>query len=147
MDKELKNLAAWSVETAKSAGADDCRVSVNNNRTIEISYRDHEPENIKEASQNGLSIEVYVNNRFSTQNTQDLRKKSLKEFITNAVVTTKLLAEDKYRSLPDSKYYEGRKDLDLGLVDPEYKNFTPEDRHKMVKTIEDSCLKNGIICL
>jgi PmbA protein len=143
MDKELKNLAAWSVETAKSAGADDCRVSVNNNRLIEISYRDHKPENIKEASQNRLSIEVYVNNRFSAQNTQDLRKKSLKEFITNAVATTRLLAEDKYRSLPDPRYYEGRKNIDLGLVDPEYKNFTPEDRHNIVKTIEDSCLKNG----
>jgi len=143
MNKEMKDLAALSVETAKSAGADDCRVSINSQRLIEISYRDRKPENIKEASQKELSIQVYVNNRYSSQNTQDLRKNALKDFITNAIETTKLLAEDKFRSLPDPKYYEGREDMDLGLVDPEYKNFTPEDRHEMVKAIENSCLKNG----
>ncbi|MFO7981586.1 MAG: TldD/PmbA family protein [Candidatus Aminicenantes bacterium] len=143
MNKELYDLADWSIKTAKSSGADDCRVQISNQRLVEISYRNRKPENIKEASTRGLSIEVYVNGRYSAQSTSDLRKTAVKDFISNAVSATKLLAEDPYRTLPDPKYYKGREDKDLRLVDPEYKNFSPEDRHKMVQDIEESCLEKG----
>jgi PmbA protein len=143
MNKELYDLAAWSIKTAKSSSADECRVRINNQRLVEISYRNRKPENIKEASTRGLSIEVYANGRYSVQSTSDLRKNAVKEFISKAVSTTKLLAEDPYRTLPDPKYYKGRAEKDLGLVDPDYKNFNPESRHKMVKGIEAACLERG----
>jgi len=143
MSKDIKNLAEWSVKTAKSAGADDCRVGINSERQVEISYRERKPETIKEASTRGLSIQVYVNGRYSIQSTSDLRMDALKDFISNAVTTTKLLAEDPYRTLPDPKYYEGRAKLDLGLIDPAYEKFTTEARHSMVKAIEEACLAKG----
>jgi PmbA protein len=143
MNKELYDLADWSIKTAKSSGADDSRVRISSQRLVEISYRNRKPENIKEASTRGLSIEIYVNGRYSAQSTSDLRKSAVKDFISNAVRTTKLLAQDPYRTLPDPKYYKGRADRDLGLVDPEYKNFSPEDRHRMVKEIEESCIEKG----
>lgn len=143
MKKEMYDLADWSIKTAKSAGADECRVGINSERFVEISYRERKPENIKEASTKGLFIEVYADGRFSIQSTSDLRKTALKDFLSNAVAMTKLLAEDPYRVLPDPKYYKGRADLDLGLIDPDYKKLTPEDRHKMVKTIEEACLAKG----
>jgi len=143
MNKELYDLAAWSVKTAKSSGADESRVQISNQRSVEISYRNRKPENIKEASTRGLSVEIYVNGRYSVQSTSDLRKDAVKEFISKAVLTTKLLAEDPYRTLPEPKYYKGRSDKDLGLVDPEYNNFNPETRHKMVKDIEEACLERG----
>ena len=143
MDKDMYDLAEWSLKTAKSAGADNCRVSIDKERFVEISYRERKPENIKEASTRGLYIEVFVNGRYSGQSTSDLRKEPLKNFISNAVATTKILAEDPYRSLPDPEYYKGRADIDLQLLDPSYDEFTPEDRHSLVKTVEDSCLKKG----
>ena len=143
MNKDIKNLAEWSIKTAKSAGADDCRVGINSERQVEISYRERKPETIKEASTRGLSIQVYVNGRYSSQSTSDLRKDALKDFIANAVTTTRLLAEDPYRTLPDPKYYEGRAKLDLGLYDPAYEKFTPEARHNMVKAVEEACLAKG----
>ncbi len=143
MNKEMYDLAGWSIKTAKSAGADDSRVSINKERFVEISYRERKPENIKEASTNGLYIEIYVNGRYSGQSTSDLRKDALKNFISNAVGATKLLAEDPYRSLPDSKYYKDRAQLNLQLVDPAYEQFSPENRHSLVKTIEESCLNEG----
>lgn len=143
MKKEMYDLADWSIKTAKSAGADECRVGINSERFVEISYRERKPENIKEASTKGLFIEVFADGRFSIQSTSDLRKTALKDFLSNAVAMTKLLAEDPYRVLPDPKYYKGRAEVDLGLVDPDYKKLTPEDRHKMVKTIEEACLAKG----
>lgn len=143
MKKELLELAAWSINTAKSAGADACRVSLNGNRSVEISYRERKPENIKEASTKGLGIEVYANGRYAGHSTSDLRKEPLKDFITKAVAMTKLLAEDKFRSLPDPKYYGGRAKIDLKTVDPAYEKLTPEGRHDMVKAVEAASLSKG----
>ena len=143
MKKEMYDLAAWAIKVAKSAGADDCRANLNRRRFVDISYRKRKPENIKEASTRGLFIEIFVNGRYSGQSSSDLRKDALKDFITNAVSTTKLLAKDPFRTLPDPKYYKGRVDMDLGQVDPDYKKLTPEGRHKIVKAIEDSCLSKG----
>ncbi len=139
----MYDLAAWSIKTAESAGADDCRVGINSERFVEISYRERKPENIKEASTRRLNIEIFAKGRYSTQSTSDLRKEALENFISDAVATTKLLAEDPYRTLPDPKYYEGRADMDLAILDPDYKKLTPEGRHDMVKAIEESCLAKG----
>jgi PmbA protein len=143
MNKEMRELAAWAIKTAKAAGADASKVSINGERFVEIAYRERKPENIKEAAKKGLSIEVFVNKRYSNQGTSDLRKDALKSFIENAVAMTKLLAEDPFRTLPDPKYYEGRADIDLGQVDPEYSKMTPENRHQIAKEIEDACLSCG----
>ncbi len=143
MNKEMYELAAWSVKTAKASGADNCRVSVNRERFVEISYRERKPENIKEASTKDLYVEVFVNGRYSGQSTSDLRKESLQSFISNAVAATKLLAEDPFRTLPDPKYYEGQTNLDLQILDPAHEKFSPEERHALVKTIENSCLSEG----
>jgi len=143
MNKEMYDLAAWSMKTAISAGADQCRVGIHRNRFIEISYRERKPENIKEASERNLNIELFVNHRYSSQSTSDLRKDALKSFISNAVATTKLLAEDQYRSLPDPKYYQGRPNVDLQIVDPKHKQLSPDQRHTIVKAIEQAALTSG----
>ncbi len=143
MKQELYDLAEKAIKIAKSSGADDCRVSIGGERFVEISYRDRKPENIKEASTKGLRVELFVNNRYSSQSTSDLRPESLKTFIGNAIASTKLLAEDPFRTLPDPKYYQGRVALDLKQYDSDYGKVTPESRHSFVKAIEESCLAKG----
>ncbi len=143
MKKDMRDLVAWSIKTAKSAGADECRVGISTRRFVEISYRKRKPENIKEATTKNLGVEIYVNGRYSAQNTSDLRKDALKDFISNAVSTTKLLAEDPFRTLPDPKYYKGRAEKNLGIFDSTYEKFSSAERHNMVKAIEDACLSNG----
>jgi len=143
MNKEMYELVAWSIKTAKSAGADECRVRMSSKRFVDISYRERKPETIKEASTRSFGIEIFVNGRYSSQSTSDLRKSAMKDFISNAIATTKLLEEDPYRTLPDPKYYKGRAKHDLGQLDPGYKEFKPEDRHNMVKAIEESCIAKG----
>jgi len=143
MNKEMQDLAASSIKTALSAGADACRVGIDGRRFVQIQYRQRKAENIKEASTRGLSIELFVNGRYSAQTTSDLRKDAVKEFIVNAVAMTRLLAEDPFRSLPDPKYYEGRSKADLKILDPDYASLTPDERHAIVKGVEDGCLTAG----
>jgi len=143
MSKEMKNLCELVLKTAKSAGADDCRVSFSKQRFVEVQYREHKPETVKEATTQGIDVDMYVNGRYSSQSTADLRADALKAFVVNVVETAKLLEEDPYRSLPDPKYYKGRKNIDLQLLYPGYKSITPELRHSMAKDLEGSCLAAG----
>jgi PmbA protein len=143
MKQEMYDLAAWAIKEARAAGADACRIGIDGERTVEISYRDRKPENIKEASTKGLGLEIFVSGRYSRMSTSDLRKDAVKEFIGRAVAQTKLLAEDPFRSLPDPKYYQGRQSIDLGQVDPEYGQLTPDERHAFVRAIEEACLAEG----
>jgi len=143
MKQELYDLAAWGLKEAKAAGAGACRIGIDAERTVQISYRDRKPETIKEASTKGLSLAIYVDGRYSSMSTSDLRKDALKDFIGRAVAQTKLLAEDPFRTLPDPKYYEGRQAIDLERVDPAQAALTPEDRHAFVKAIEAACLEAG----
>ena len=143
MKQELYNLAEKGIQMAKAAGAAACRIGIDTERTVEISYRERKPENIKEASTKALSLEIFVDGRYSSMNTSDLRKDALKDFIGRAVAQTRLLAEDPFRSLPDPQYYQGRQDIDLGQVDPDYKTLSPDERHAFVKAIEEACLAKG----
>ena len=143
MNNKLLELAEWTIKNAKNAGADDCRVTINGERFVEISYRERKPENIKEASTKSLYIEIFKNGKYSGQTTSDLRKEALSNFISNAVRMTDLLAKDPYRSLPDKKYYGSLENIDLELYDEKIKNINSEDRHKLVQTIEDACLSVG----
>lgn len=143
MSKEMTQLCSWVVDTTKKAGADDCKVRISKSRFVEVEYRERKPEKIKEATTKRLDLDVYVDQRYSSQDTSDMREEALEEFISRVIKNTKLLEEDPYRTLPDPKYYEGRSNVDLKISDPAYGKMTAERRHDMVKEIEGACLKRG----
>jgi PmbA protein len=143
MSKEMINLCEFVLQTAKDAGADDCRVTFSKRRFVDVQYREGKPENVKEATTQSIDVDIFVNGRYSAQNSADLRRESLKSFVVNVIETAKLLEEDPYRSLPDPTYYEGRKDIDLQILDPGYQKITPELRHNMARELEGSCLEAG----
>lgn len=136
-------LADWVISHTLKAGADQCRVSLSKRKTVEITYRDHKPEVIKEATTKGLYLEVFMNNRFAGQSTPDFRKPSLEKFISGVIDSARIVEEDPFRTLPDPKYYEGRSDADLQICDPDYGLLTTDERHQMARTVEDACLQNG----
>jgi PmbA protein len=143
MNKETREIAAGAVKAAQAAGASAAAVDVNTNRRVEISYRERKPETIKEAATRDLELTLYVDGRYSSQGTSDLRPDALKRFVADAVAATRLLAPDPMRSLPDPRYYEGRAQLDLALDDPAYATWSAADRHAWAKAIEDACLTRG----
>jgi PmbA protein len=136
-------LADWVISRTMKAGAGDCRVNISKRRLVEINYRDRKPEVIKEATTQGLYLEVFVNNRFAGQSTPDFRQSTLEGFITGLIESAGIMEEDPFRTLPDPKYYEGRSTEDLQLNDPDYSQLTPEERHSMTKVVEEACLAKG----
>jgi PmbA protein len=143
MNKDMLDLCGWVIDQAKKVGADGCKAALNRTRAVDVSYRERKPENIKEATSQTLSLTLYVDGRYSSQSTSDLRKDALTGFISQSAATTRLIAKDPYRSLPDPKYYQGRANLDLQVLDPAHQKLTPEKRHEIVKTMEGACLEAG----
>ncbi len=72
------------------------------------------------------------------QNTNNLQRASLENFIDEAVAMTKYLSEDKFRKLPDPKYYADREKKDLQLRDPSYELLSTEARIESAKQAADA---------
>lgn len=136
-NKEKLDLAHWVVKQAQSDGADDVKVNISNSRDISVSFNNSKLDQLNESTQNSLSLNIYASNRYTGHTTNDLRKESLKPFISKAVNMTKYLSEDAHRKLPDPKYYAGRKDIDLHLIDPGYESIQPEQRVELAKRLEE----------
>ncbi|MCU0291163.1 MAG: TldD/PmbA family protein [Thermoanaerobaculaceae bacterium] len=143
MNKDMREIAAGAIKIATDAGAWAAAADITSRRRVEIGYRERKPETIKESSTRDLQLSLYVDGRYSAQGTSDLRPAALKRFVTDAVAATRLIAPDPMRTLPDPKYYQGRVERDLGLVDPAYSSWTAADRHAWAKTLEAACLARG----
>jgi PmbA protein len=141
--QEFRELAGWVIDQTRQSGANDCKVSISKRRFVEINYRDRKPEVIKEATTQGLYLEVFVDKKFSGKSTPDFRKSTLTGFITDLIDNARIMEEDPFRTLPDPKYYSGRSTGDLQLADPAQSQLSAEERHAMAKTVEDACLQEG----
>ena len=126
--KECYELARWAVAKAREYGARDAAVDVRDQREIQVEYRDGRIEKLQESTRHGLSIAIYREHRYSSQSTNDLRRDSLAKFIEEAVSVTKHLSEDRFRLLPDAKYYAGREKAALYLRDRAYEARTTDQR-------------------
>lgn len=117
MKEELLSLAGAAVEAAKAAGAGDAWAGASRSRQVEFSVRDGALEKVSEATSQGLSLQVWVEGRYSSHHTTDLRPEELARFARDAVALTRYLQADPFRAIPDPALFEGRPSLDLDLVD------------------------------
>ena len=139
-NKERLELAKWVILRAQKSGANDTAVNVLLSRNIKVQHRGKKIDKLTEATENSLKLSVYANNRYSSHTTNDLDKNALSKFIEEAVSMTKYLSEDKYRALPDPKYYENRKDIDLQIYDPDYESVTSENRVALTREMEATAM-------
>ncbi|MHC4159539.1 MAG: TldD/PmbA family protein [Planctomycetota bacterium] len=130
------NLAEWTVSRVLKAGANQASVSITNKRESEVSFREKKLETLKDSTSNSLTLEIFAANRYSRHRTNNMDIVSLKKLVEKAVAMTKYLAEDKFRSLPDSKYYPQSPGIDLNIYDDTCKNISIEQRKQFARQIE-----------
>lgn len=136
--KEKEALAQFIIDKAKKYGADEIALSLANDRGVEIQFRDGEIEQLHEAQQSGLSIQIYANHKYSSHSTNDLNRKNLERFIEQAVLATKYLTADEYRSLPNPNLYPKDLKLDLQLFDNKFDKIETDTRLEMVQKIYEA---------
>ncbi|MBN1764044.1 MAG: TldD/PmbA family protein [Sedimentisphaerales bacterium] len=134
--KERLNLAQWTIDQTLKAGAQQAAASISHQRERNFEYRDKKLETLKDSTKNSLNLQIYVDNRFSEHTTNNLNKDAINNLIEQAVASTKFLAEDTYRSLPDPKYYPRNLDTDLKISDESIHSITTDRRKKIAAEIE-----------
>jgi PmbA protein len=135
---QLLELAEQAVALAKKKGAQDAAASAYRSREVELTWRDGKVEKVSEATTRGLALELYVDERYSSVSTSDLRPAALERFVAEAVSVARTLAKDRYRALPEPKLYEGRSHMDLELCDPGYADVTADVRRRVARELEEA---------
>ena len=133
---DLQQRAQDAVALAISAGADGAWTTASRTREVEFTGRDGSLEKVQENTSRSLSIELYVDGRYSTHTTTSLRPERLQAFVADAVALTRALQPDPHRALPDPALFAGRSDVDLQLLDPAVDAMTTEQRQAWLDAID-----------
>ena len=137
-EQGMREIAHACVKTAKAKGASEVAARGYKVRDVAVQWRDGKLEQITESTTRGIGLQLYVDGRYSSVSTSDLRPKALEAFIADAVAMTRTLVADPFRSLPEPALYAGQAAVDLKLADPAYTTVTPEMRRELSKELEDA---------
>ena len=116
MDYALKN------------GCQAARISLYNGSNSSFEIRNKQIDMLQQASENSLSIQLFVDDRYGSFSTNRLDKKELEKFIKNGIDSTRYLAEDQARTLPDASFYYKGGGSDLQLYDSTFESVNPDDK-------------------
>ena len=142
MTKEEKySIAKWAMEHAIQNGAQQARVIIYNNNSSQIEVREEKIDKLQESNQSGMRVNLYVDNKYSSISTNRITNKDeLGKFIEEAIVGTRFLAEDEFRTLPDpDRYYKGG-GPDLKTIDPNFASVDPQQKVQSAFDLEKEVL-------
>ncbi|MDR2138635.1 MAG: TldD/PmbA family protein [Tannerella sp.] len=123
-----KQLAQWTMDCALKNGCRDARIHLYSGSSTSFEIRDMKIDRLQQASEMALSLHLFVDGRFGAYATNRLDKKELERFIRNAIDSTRYLAEDRARTLPDASLYYRGGGSDLQLCDPAFHTIPPDDK-------------------
>ncbi len=118
---------------AKAAGADKARVTLNKSLMDLFATLNGGIDKVSHCLDRSLTLNLFVDGRYATFSTNRLTSDSLRAFVEKAVDTTRMLAEDRLRDLPDPERTEkgATTGEELGLYDPMYEGVTAEKRRQI----------------
>lgn len=140
ISNENKKLAQWAMDYALKNGCQAAKVSLYAGSNTSFDLRDAKMDKLQQASESRMSLFLYVDGRYGTYSSNRLDKKELEAFIKNGIDSTRYLAKDEARVLPDaSRYYKGGKP-DLQLLDPQFNAVNPDDKVALAKAIAEEAM-------
>lgn len=130
LEMEEKILTEECLRMALDAGADKARASLSKNVMSIVATLDSEVDKVTSCLDRSITLNIFADGRYGTFSTNKLDADSLRSFIGRAVETTRMLAPDSCRDLPDPQ--RTAKDAsdgnELGICDPAWSSVTPEQR-------------------
>lgn len=134
---DFKDIAPRALEIAKKYGAQSASASVSHSQSIEIDWRKQKVETLSSSGQSSIFLQLYVDGRFGSYRTSDLRDEPLEQFISKNIEMTRLLEPDPARALPDPARYADRAQLELQLFDPKIRELSASDGIERCRAMED----------
>src|SRR5262245_25218036 len=115
---DMMELAQDCIRMARAKGAAEVAVRTYKVRDVTVDWRDGRVEKINEATTRGVGLQLYVDGRYSSVQSSDLRPEALESFIADSITMTRSLTPDPHRTLTDPALYAGQASVDLKLDDP-----------------------------
>ncbi len=137
-EKDVREIARAAMKSALAKGAREAAAVVSRSREVSVQWRDGKVDRINEATTRGLTLQLYVDGRYSQVSSSDLRPEALETFTGDSVAMTRALTEDPFRSLPEPALYAGQAATDLQLDDPAYGGVTADQRRAAAKRMEEA---------
>jgi PmbA protein len=135
---ELRDAAREAIRLAIRGGANEAAAAASRARHVELSWRDGRVETASESTTRGLGIDLYVDGRYASVSTSDLRPEAIERLVQDGVALTRALAPDPFRKLPDPALYEGRAEVALELFDPAHDRLDATARRQSAAAIEEA---------
>jgi len=130
-------LADTVIEHALKSGAEQVSVSVFDNRSTEIEIRDQKIDSLKESNRANLSIDIYVDKKYSSHSTNRMNREELFRFVEEAIASTRFLAADEFRSLPGPELYYREGGPSLGIFDKSIDSVDAKTKIDLAKKVMD----------
>ncbi len=136
MKDELLEVTRRAAALALKRGATEVSAGAYSARHVEVSWRDGTIENVSEATTRALGLDLYVEGRFASVSTSDLRADALDRFVSDSIALARTLAPDPHRRLTDPELYRGQAEVDLELADPTHGELDAATRREWTERME-----------
>lgn len=133
---DLLETARAAISTARTKGGKGVRATVTRSREARAEWRDGAIDRIRESTSLSLNLEIFIDGRYSSSKTSDLRATSLEKFIQDAVDMTAVLTPDPARELPDPSLFDNVTSVDLGIYDPAAESLDPGSCRRTAARLE-----------
>jgi PmbA protein len=135
--QEKYALADMVIAHALKSGAQQVSVSIDESRNNDIEIRDQQIDRLTESNRNSLTVNLYVDKKYTANSTNRLKKEELFKFVDEAIAATRFLAEDEFRMLPDpSLFYKGG-GSDLNVFDSSIESIETNTKINLAKAVLD----------
>ncbi len=124
------------IRKAQKLGADDVEFYYERSKDNDIEIYQGEVESLESSYSKGLGIRVFVNNKMGFVYTANFSTKALEEAIKEAIANAEVVAEDKYRTLPE-KDYEYK---ELNIYNPALEESSIEEKIEIALKMEEVAL-------
>jgi PmbA protein len=123
-----KELALWAKDFLLKNNVQACRIGLYSGTDRTFDIRDNHIEHLQQAEENQLVAYLFVDGRYGSFSTNRLERHELETFFRQSIASTRLLAVDEARQLPDpSRYFHGN-DLFLSLYDPQIATMDADEK-------------------
>lgn len=121
---QQQDTAQWAMDLALRNGCQQARVSIITASNNSFEYRNKQLDKLHQSTENKLYIEVFVDGRYGSFSTNRLVKEEIEKLILDGITSTRYLAQDTFRQLPNKDRYYKNEGTDLELFDDSFYNVS-----------------------
>lgn len=130
-ETRMVELGRLALTSAQEAGASGAFAGVGRTRQVDVAVRGEVLETVSESTSQSLALEVWVDGRYATTRTTDLRDEQVARLAREVVALARALQPDPTRSIPDPALFAGRPELDLELADAAIPSLSHAEREAL----------------